>query len=169
MFYVGITHTDWFLQLKDDFANKKVERYINFWTPGTKEFKAIEEGNLFLFKLHNNKLRKENGQIVGGAYYSHFEIKSIEEAWEEYGRGNGRESLSAMRLSLKEVRERNGIPMGNKIGCIILENAFFFDKIRWIAEPVDWRKNIVSGKRYSTDEEIGNELYQTVLKSIEKV
>ena len=169
MFYVGITHTDWFLQLRNDYRNNRLEKYVNFWTPGTKEFKAIGEGELFLFKLHNNKAKRENGEIVGGAFFSHFEKMGIQDAWKTYGRGNGRESLGAMRLSLKEVRERNHMATSEEeIGCIILENAFFFDRESWITEPENWKKNIVSGKRYSTDEQVGEELYRAVWNNINK-
>ena len=168
-FYVAITNTDWLLQLKEDYTNKKIERYVNFWTPGTKNFKAIGEGELFLFKLHNNSSKNENGEIVGGAFFSRFKKMGIQDAWEMYGRGNGRESLGAMRLSLREVRERNHMATSEEeIGCIILENAFFFDRESWIAEPKNWKKNIVSGKRYSTDEQVGEKLYRTVWNNINK-
>lgn len=55
-----------------------------------------------------------------------------------------------------------------EIGCIILENAFFFDRESWITEPENWKKNIVSGKRYSTDEQVGEELYRAVWNNINK-
>lgn len=51
-----------------------------------------------------------------------------------------------------------------KIGCIILEDVFFLDK--WIEEPANWGKSIVSGKKYSTDTEIGAELFHQVNVSI---
>ncbi len=171
IFYVGIAQTEWLLQLKEDYINRRIEKYINFWTPGAKEFKAIEKGDLFLFKLHNNKIMKENGEIVGGAIFSHFEKLRIQDAWKKYGRGNGKESLESMMLLLQKVREKAHISVVDEeeIGCIILQDAFFFDRESWIAEPADWRKRIVSGKRYSTDEPTGKELYIAVRNNIDKV
>ena len=42
----------------------KIGKYVNFWTPGTREFKAIEPGDMFLFKLHNKKSIGENGIVT---------------------------------------------------------------------------------------------------------
>lgn len=69
-FYVGITDANWAYMLRKEYNNGKLGRYENFWTPGTREFKAIEPGDMFLFKLHNRKYTGENGEIVGGGYFS---------------------------------------------------------------------------------------------------
>lgn len=119
---------------------------------------------MFLFKLHNKKSTGENGEIVGGGYFSHYDKMSISEAWDRYGRGNGRVSLETMQKSLKNMQEKINTQSGVKIGCIILENVFFLDK--WIQEPADWGKSIVSGKKYSTDTEIGADLYHRVNEGI---
>lgn len=157
---MGITDTNWFSLLREDYRNGNLGEYVNFWTPGTREFKAIKPGDMFLFKLHNKKSTGENGEIVGGGYFSYYEKLSIPNAWEKYGRGNGRDSLQAMKKSLQGMQEKNNMQSSIEIGCIILKNIFFLDK--WIEEPSDWGKSIVSGKRYSTDTEIGAELYYAV-------
>ena len=159
-FYMAITDTNWFSLLREDYTNGVIGQYVNFWTPGTKEFKALEPGELFLFKLHNRKTTGEKGEIVGGAFFSHFEKLSMDAAWEKYGRGNGRSSLQSMQDSLQGMRERINLQNSIDIGCIILENVFFLDK--WLDEPVDWNKNIVSGKKYSTSEQPGAEIYQKI-------
>lgn len=164
IFYVGITDSNWFSLLKEDYDNGVLGNQVNFWTPGTKEFKAIESGDLFLFKLHNKKSTGENGEIVGGGYFSYYDKMSISDAWNKYGRGNGRESLEIMQKSLKGMQEKINSQSSAEIGCIILENLFFLDK--WIDEPVDWGKSIVSGKKYSTDTDIGADLYQLVNEGI---
>ena len=74
-----------------------VGKKVNIWTPGTREFKAIKPGELFLFKVHNKKSTGEKGEIVGGGYFAYYEQLSIPDAWEKYGRGNGRESLQKMQ------------------------------------------------------------------------
>ena len=62
--YVGITDRDWFELLKS-----KNYREVNFWKPGTANFKALSEGDLFLFKLH-----APYNYIVGGGFYESFSI-----------------------------------------------------------------------------------------------
>ncbi len=36
-----------------------------------------------------------------------------------------------------------------EIGCVLLEQPFFFPRDEWIPGPADWAKNIVSGKTYN--------------------
>ena len=79
---------------------------------------------------------------------------------EEFGRANGRESLDEMMNSIKGIQEKNNMQLSAEIGCIILKNVFFLD--RAIPEPIDWSKSVVRGKKYSTDTEIGLDLFNTV-------
>ncbi len=159
-FYVGITDTSWYSLLREDYNNGELGKQVNFWTPGTREFKAIKPGELFLFKVHNKKSTGEKGEIVGGGYFAYYEQLRIPDAWEKYGRGNGRESLQKMQEALKGMQQKNNMQVGVEIGCIILDNVFFLDKL--IDEPINWSKSIVSGKRYTTDTEIGAELFDKV-------
>lgn len=132
VFYVGITDTNWFSLLRQDYNDGLLDKQVNFWTPGTKEFKAIEPEDLFLFKLHNKKSTGENGEIVGGGYFSYYDRMTIPDAWDKFGRENGRDSLDSMMKSLKGMQEKNNMQSSIEIGCIILENVFFLDK--WIDE-----------------------------------
>lgn len=166
-FYVGITDLEWLSLLRKDYASGKIEKCINFWTSGTRKFIALCPGDIFLFKLHNKKTDDENGKIVGGGYFLCYEQLNILEAWEKYGRGNGRESLEELQKSLRSIRKKNNLQFDDKIGCIILESIFFFDK--WIDEPSDWKQETVSGKKYSTDTKIGADLYAMVQDEISKV
>ena len=138
-FYVGLTDTSWYSLLREDYNNGGLGKQVNFWTPGTREFKAIKPGELFLFKVHNKKSTGEKGEIVGGGYFAYYEQLSIPDAWEKYGRGNGRESLQKMQEALKGMQQKNNMQVGVEIGCIILDNVFFLDKL--IDEPIDWSKN----------------------------
>jgi putative restriction endonuclease len=61
--YVGITDYDWFRFLS---AQPSVEE-VNFWQPGGRtNFKALQPGELFLFKLHSPR-----NFIVGGGVFAH--------------------------------------------------------------------------------------------------
>ena len=69
-----------------------------------------------------------------------------------------------MQNSLNEMRKKNNFDMTNNIGCIILQDVFFLDK--WIEEPADWTKSIVSGKKYDTSSNVGADLYKIVHEQI---
>ena len=74
--YVGITDSDWFKTLKEQNCEE-----VNFWKPGgNTNFRAIEEGSLFLFKLHS-----PNDYIVGGGLFLKFSILPSSLAWEAFG------------------------------------------------------------------------------------
>ena len=162
--YVGITDTNWMKFIKEQKNN--IGRYINFWTPGTKTFKAIQSGELFLFKLHAKKSKGENGEIVGGAYFDGFEQMSVPEAWNRFGYGNGTTSQFELKSAIDEYRVRNNMDRNADIGCIVLRDPFFFEEDKWIESPTDWGKSIVSGKKYDISEGIGYELYQRVAAMI---
>jgi putative restriction endonuclease len=49
-----------------------------------------------------------------------------------------------------------------EIGCIILAQPFFFERDDWISIPKDWSPNIVQGKTYDTEEQIGAAVYAQV-------
>ena len=86
------------------------------------------------------------------------------DAWKKYGIGNGAATYDEMCASLKKVKEKNNCKDEKTIGCIILKDVFFCDKL--IEEPIDWKKSIVRGKSYKIDDEIGRELYKNVLEQI---
>ena len=158
--YVGITDTNWMKFIKEHKDN--ISRYINFWTPGTRNFKSIQLGELFLFKLHFKKSKGENGEIVGGGYFDGFEQMSVSEAWDRFGYGNGTTSQFELKSAIDEYRVRNNMDRNADIGCIVLRDPFFFDEDKWIEFPADWEKSIVSGKKYDISEGVGYELYQQV-------
>lgn len=162
--YVGITDTNWMKFIKDQKDN--IGKYINFWTPGKKTFKAIQPGGLFLFKLHAKKAKDENGEIVGGAYFDGFEQMSVSEAWNRFGYGNGTTSQYELKSIIDEYRVRNNMDRNADIGCIVLRDPFFFEEDKWIESPADWGKSIVSGKKYDISEGIGYDLYQHVTAMI---
>ena len=164
--YVGVTDTNWFLYLKEQYKNNNLPMYINFWTPGSTSFKVLEAGELFLFKLHKKKNSGVNGEVVGGGYFSHFERLTMSDAWKKYGIGNGAATFDEMCASLKRVKEKNNVKNDETIGCIILKDVFFFDKL--IEEPSDWKKSIVRGKSYTLEDDIGKELYLQVNKQLPK-
>ena len=73
--YVGVTDGNWYQQLS---ALKPDE--VNFWNPSGRPFKALQEGELFLFKLH-----APHNYIVGGGYYVRFSALPPFLAWQAFG------------------------------------------------------------------------------------
>ena len=152
--YVGITDYDWFKTLKKADCDE-----VNFWKPGGKtNFKALDEGDLFLFKLHSPQ-----DYIVGGGFFLKFSILPSSLAWEAFGLANGARSLFELHDRIYKYKKTNRISDPDpQIGCIILTMPFYLEEDDWITVPDNWSKNIVQGKMYDTSEHYGKLLYQQI-------
>jgi putative restriction endonuclease len=92
--YVGITDRDWFDRLR---SVPQLDE-VNFWQPsGNRQFKALNPGELFLFKLHS-----PYDYIVGGGLYAHSSLLPISIAWESFGISNGANNLLEMRARIEK-------------------------------------------------------------------
>ena len=157
--YVGVTDFDWYTTLKASDCDE-----VNFWTPGATNFKAIEENDMFLFKLHS-----PNNYIVGGGFYVRFSILPTYLAWSAFGLKNGCNSLKELNDRIIKYRSRIGASLENpQIGCIILTEPFFFDQQDWIPVPENWSNSIVRGKTYSPDDDYGRRLYAKVIERLQR-
>lgn len=157
--YVGVTDYDWFTLLKQQDCDE-----VNFWTPGARNFRALEENELFLFKLHSPR-----NYIVGGGFFVRSSILPVGLAWEAFEIKNGTRSYNDLYDRILKYKTRNRIDTDNpNIGCIVLTEPFFFDEKDWISAPSDWSPSIVQGKTYNTDTAIGMHLYQSVIEKLQK-
>lgn len=156
--YVGITDFDWFKTLKQANCDE-----VNFWKPGGRtNFKALDEGDLFLFKLHSPK-----DYIVGGGFFLKFSIIPSSLAWEAFGIANGAMSLMELNNRIYKYKKTSRLSDPDPyIGCIILSMPFYFDEQDWIPVPQDWNRNIVQGKTYDTEEMTGLALYEQVQEKL---
>ena len=152
--FVGVTDFDWFKTLK-----KEPREEVNFWKPGGKTaFKALDEGEMFLFKLHS-----PNDYIVGGGYFLKFSFLPTSLAWDAFGVSNGANSLYELNNRVYRYKKTNHFSDPDPdIGCIILTMPFFFDEEDWIKIPDNWNSNIVQGKTYDTSDAYGLSLYSQV-------
>jgi putative restriction endonuclease len=148
--YVGVTDNSWFEYL----SGLKPDE-VNFWKPTGQPFKAIGPGCLFLFKLHS-----PFNFIAGGGYFVRYEVIPLTLAWDAFGEKNGANSLSELREIILKYRRSN--ESNPQIGCIILNEPFFFPRNQWIRPPEDWSANIVTGKGYQMEESIGRNLWESV-------
>ena len=92
---VAVTDGDWFDHLRA--APHLTE--VNFWSPSDRSFRALEPGELFLFKLHAPR-----NFIVGGGWFAHATILPCSLAWEAFGEENGAATLREMRARIAATR-----------------------------------------------------------------
>jgi putative restriction endonuclease len=157
--YVGLTDRKWFQFLKNNHYQE-----VNFWRPSDKaNFRALEQNDLFLFKLHY-----PDNYIVGGGFFVKFSVLPIQLAWQAFGKENGRRSLAELEEAIYKYRRLDGSQHPNiEIGCIILTDCFYLEKEEWIPAPQSFTKNIVSGKCFDTSTSEGAQLYDAVVRRLQ--
>jgi len=152
---VGVTDNEWFAFL----SNLPEIDEVNFWQPGGKQhFRTLGLGEPFLFKLHSPR-----DYIVGGGFFAHNSILPLSLAWDAFGEKNGAWSLEEMRARTEKYRRK--VPSHTEdyqIGCILLQQPFFFEEKDWIPAPADWKQPIVQGKGYDTASGLGKKLWEDV-------
>jgi putative restriction endonuclease len=152
-FFIGVTDYDWFTYLKAQQADE-----VNFWQPsGSSQFRALQPGEPFLFKLHSPR-----NVIAGGGYFSHFTLSPLSFAWYAFQQKNGAHSLDEMRERVWKYKK--GTPQNRSdeiIGCILLQQPFFLHENDWIPIP-EWPRSIVRGKGYDTVNEDGRRIWEQV-------
>lgn len=154
--YVAVTDNSWyrFLRARPEFEE------VNFWQPsGGRPFRTLAAGHPFLFKLH-----APDNFIVGGGFFIHWSLLPCSLAWDAFGEKNGGSSLEEMRRRIERYRRTPPDPSEDyKIGCILLQDPFFFDEVDWIPTPQDFHPNIQQGRTYDLRTPTGKALWQAVL------
>ena len=160
--FVGVTDWNWWSL----HAGKPFVEEVNFWRPSpAASFQALNAGEMFLFKLHSPR-----NAIAGGGFFTRFVSLPVSLAWEAFGEGNGAKSLAEVRARISFYR-RTPIAATEdpNIGCILLEEPFFFSEKGWIPTPSDFSANVVVGKGYDTASETGQLLWQQVGQRLQAV
>lgn len=155
--WVGVTDDDWF-----NYLSVRRPDEVNFWQPsGSREFRSLNPGEPFLFKLHSPK-----NFVVGGGFFVQYSALPCSLAWEAFGEKNGVGRLEDFLARISRYRVRSGhakhIDPDPIIGCNVLAEPFFFPERAWIPVPQDWSPNIVQGKTYDATQEPGFSLWQAV-------
>lgn len=153
--YVGVTDKNWYEQLKSQVTDE-----VNFWNPGGSPFRALQENELFLFKLHY-----PDNYIVGGGFFVRFALLPPFLAWQAFGEKNGTRTFEELNERIQKYRSRNSIDNNSQIGCTILTEPFWFNESDWIPAP-EWSPSIVRGKTFSTDTVVGRRLYNQIQERI---
>lgn len=157
--YVGITDKAWF-----DFHAARRPDEVNFWRPGGAEqtFRAVQEGEPFLFKLHSPL-----DFIAGGGFFVSHSRLSLSMAWRFFQEKNGFADFDSFRERILRIRHEENVP-GNDpiIGCTILALPFFFPRAMWIPAPSDWPKQTVRGKKYDTASGEGKRMWDAAFEML---
>ena len=150
-FYVGNTDKDWF----DYLASKRLDS-VNFWKPGTSNFRALDAGEVFLFRLKNPINR-----IAGGGFFVSFTRLPLSTAWHAFEQENGVETFEDFRSKISIYRQDN--ERDPIIGCTVLTQPFFLPESMQVPQPENWGKSIVQGKTYDTEtDREGALLWETI-------
>ena len=151
---VAVTDGDWFELLR----RRPNLNEVNFWAPSAANFRALQPGELFLFKLHAPR-----DAIVGGGVFAYANALPCSLAWEAFGEANGARSAQEMRARIARYRRADpGDRSDFEIGCRVLTQPFFFEEGDWIPMPASWSRNIVSFKTYDTVTSDGLGLWEAV-------
>ena len=149
--FVGVTNNDWFR-----FLSERKPYEVNFWRPRSQaDFKALQPGDIFLFKLHSPL-----DFIAGGGVFVRHTFLPLPLAWQAFGQKNGVPDIETFERRILEHRDQ--AELGLQLGCTILVEPFFWTQDLWIPVPSDWKKNIVTGKGYSVGSQVGMELWAEV-------
>lgn len=152
--FIGVTDDNWFKYLKSIKPDE-----VNFWQPNSgRNFKALKQGELFLFKLHS-----PNNFIVGGGIFVRQAFLPVSLTWDAFGIKNGTSNRDDFVNAIYQYRrtDRRSEP-DPTIGSLILSTPFFFEREDWIPVPKSWSPSIVQGKTYDTETAEGRELYEVV-------
>jgi putative restriction endonuclease len=137
--YVAVTDNDWFAL----HASKTDVEEVNFWRPSPEAtFKALQSGELLLFKLH-----APDNFIAGGGFFTRFLQLPVNLVWDTFGEANGVRSLAAMRERIAHYRRSPTAANENPtIGCIMLAEPFFWRRSDWIPSPSEFKLNTQVGE-----------------------
>jgi len=146
-YLVAVTDNSWYRHLAALLPDE-----VNFWRPSGNLIKNLQAGAPFLSKLHSSE-----NYIAGGGFLVRAERLPFPLAWDAFGEKNGASSFQELRRLIQARGKRS--ESDPDIGCLILNEPFFFDRSQWIKAPEDWSRSIVTSKTYSTTEPIGGRLW----------
>lgn len=147
---VGVTDSRWATFLRDDPSISEA----NFWQPSPHGFKALAEGEPFLFKTKHPRtypgLDMPGYTLVGGGFFEEYFEMPVSEAWAIWGCANGVGSERELLQRVQGYRDsKNHEPQPDPtIGCVILRNTFFADPGGELPQPPNWSPNNVTIEGY---------------------
>jgi len=132
---IAITDFDWYSYL----SQQRSWDEVNFWKPTTTQPFRAPEFSPFFFKL-----KAPHRAIAGFGYFARYSELPEWLAWECFGTANGSASFEEMHARLERIRAKiKAAPQKGilQIGCIVVVNATFFSRDKWIPQPRDWAES----------------------------
>jgi putative restriction endonuclease len=153
--FVAITDQDWF----ELHASRSQVDEVNFWRPSPNaNFKALQPGELLLFKLH-----APLNFIAGGGFFTRFLHLPLSLAWDSFGEANGVISAEEMSRRIGKYRHIEFSPNDNpNVGCIMLAEPFFWPKELWIPSPPEFSRHNQVGQGFDAESGVGKALWAAV-------
>ena len=156
--YVANTDNAWF----DFLSSEQGLTEVNFWWPGEKAFRALQQGEIFAFRL-----KRPRNKIGGFGIFGSYSLLPIQMAWETFGRLNGVSSLENLCRAIAQFRTGISVGISTNIGSTVLLQPVFFPSHLWFDVPDSWARNVVRGKLYSTDNNEGVQLWRKLFDTAE--
>jgi putative restriction endonuclease len=154
--FVANTDNAWF----DFLSSEQNLTGVNFWSPGETNFRVLQPGEMLAFRL-----KSPRNKIGGFGIFSDHSRLPIQIAWETFGRGNGVSSLEGLRSAIGQLRTNVAVVPSTDIGSTVLVQPVFFPSHLWFDVPESWSPSIQRGKRYSTDNFEGLQLWDRLLET----
>jgi len=136
---------------------------VNFWRPSpTAGFWAHTPWAPFLFKLHAPR-----NAIARGSFFSKFVQMPVSLTCDAFREANWARSKSEVRARISKYR-KTPIALGENptIGCILLEEPFFWPQDLWIDSTPYFSRKVVSGKTFDTAAQLDGKLWSAVLERL---
>jgi putative restriction endonuclease len=148
--FIANTDNAWF-----DFLSLEVGiDEVNFWWPGETAFRAIEPGELLVFRL-----KSPRNKIGGFGVFSNYSRLPVQIAWDSFGRSNGASSFETLRNAIAAYKGEQSVGPMTNIGCTILVEPVFLPPDLWFDPPPSWSPSIQRGKLYSSESAEGFRLW----------
>ena len=160
-YWVGITDDYWFDFLRN---LEPAPDEVSFWHPSGKPPFA-QNTSLFLFKLHAPK-----DCIVGGGIFGKSVKLPLSLLWEVFGNKNGRESFSELQKIIKSYRDKHkrAYHPNPEIASSIILEPFFWPEKDWIDIRHLWKRGLVQGKFFNTENPEEEWVWQEVQNRLSK-
>ena len=146
---IAPTDREWFASLQRNYTSGEV----NFWTPTPWNVKGLLPRERLYF-LHKAPVRK----ICGYGEFVRYENMSVSEAWDEFGRNNGVDSVDELVRKAGHYVEahtpRTGTSDRSEIGCIVLDSVVLLDEEDYFDpadQDLDFAPQVVKIKYFDSD------------------
>lgn len=145
--YIGVTSREWFTYL----SNENYVGEVNFWRKNTNNFRVLTEGEPFFFLVKNERGVRGERAVLGKATYVRYEVLTVDEAWNNYGNGNGDANKDSFITRMNEMFETD--THNGEIGCIILTDFQAFDNHVYLSNiDVEFANGVMSGRSINGNE-----------------